>query len=467
MFPSHDPWGAHWHFRLLEPKEKFLTSLLKTIQILKTAEYLTYAVVSQEATKEGLLHIHAAFGSYRSVNKFSLAAKLKLRGVTGEFRQYYLAPIYKESSPASNAEYVKKGGNILFESGEVPDTPVERRATEAATGQKSQKWKDMIKLAKAQEWEILEEQYPYEFITNGAKLKALYFIQHLPKDRQHNQHMWIYGPPGTGKSAIVEVLYPNNYKKRPDNDWLGYNPTLQTGHQCVYLGDFDLQSMKTLKPENLKLMCDPQGFNANKKFGGGEIVAPGRVVVTSNFKMGQCFIPGTIGIETQKAALRRRFRMVHIDELLKELGLKLKPKEELEQLKKEGNFDYSKCFTEIPKTETIDLTKENPIDQKVREVIDLTNDNEDDFITNSNRLRGESFNVLTPKEKPPATPMSHVSKKRKKELIDVHENEGWENPFIKLSKDRAENNIIVGRTRNEQKNIDEMIKKLEEEQKEL
>lgn len=400
QYSSNDTaqWGTHWHLRINQPSEAFITSLLVKIKDLVEQNYLTYSVAAKETTTN--IHLHGALGTYRSVNKFSLAAKLGLRKNDGNFHQYYLAPIYKESSPINNANYVRKDGDILIDVGEIPDTTVERSATEASKGQKREKWVNMIKLAKAQEWELLEEQYPYEFINQGAKLKSLYFIQHTPKDRSHNQHLWIYGPPGTGKSAIVEVLFPNHYKKRPDPDWLGYNPTLQSGHSVVYLGDFDIQSMATLKPENLKLMCDPQGFNANKKFGGGEIVAPGRVVVTSNFRLGNCFKPGIVGIEQQKAALRRRFREVHIDTLLRELGLKLKPKEELEKLKAENNFDFSKCFVKV-EPEVIDLT--NEIEEKAQEVIDLTTEEDLDFEEANERIRKESkdYNILTPRKKPP------------------------------------------------------------------
>lgn len=241
----------------------------------------------------------------------------------------------------------------------------------ASGGQKREKWVAMIKLAKAQQWEKLEEEYPYEYIIQGSKLRALYFIQHTPPgERIHAQHLWIYGEPGTGKSALVEVLFPNCYKKRPDNDWLGYNPVIEPAHRTVYIPDFDMNSMKILKPEALKLMCDPQGFNANKKFAGGEIICPQRMIVTSNFRIGQCFVGGTPGIETQKTALHRRFREVEIGQYLQELGLRLKSEAELKVLKDANNFDYSKCFEDIP--------EENKAIKMAQEIIDLTMDTDDD-----------------------------------------------------------------------------------------
>ena len=59
----------------------------------------------------------------------------------------------------------------------------------------------MIILAKAQKWDELEQKYPYQYIMQGAKLRALYFVQHIPDNREHSQHLWIVGPPGTGQLA--------------------------------------------------------------------------------------------------------------------------------------------------------------------------------------------------------------------------------------------------------------------------
>lgn len=406
-------WGTHWHIRIHDPTPEYLEELLDTVNTLKSTNYLTYGVIGKEVTDAGT-HIHMATGTYRCVNKFTLAAKFKCRNRPGVCRQWYIAPIYPDSTPQRNAEYCKKG-EVLLEFGKVPEVPVNMAGAEASKGQKQEKWQDMINLAKAQKWQELEKKYPYEFIVNGGKLKALYFIQHTPEGRSHNQHLWIYGPPGTGKSCLVEVLFPSCYKKRPDADWLGYNPLLQPGHSTVYLGDFDVSSMRTLKPENLKLMCDPQGFNANKKFGGGEIIAPGRVVVTSNFQLNECFMPDQIGIEQQKKALNRRFRVVHINEILREHKLKLRSKEQLKILKEMNNFDFSKCFENVKEKEVMDLT--NPIDKAVQQVIDLTKESSQDFQENANRLRTES--LLTESQErslfnePPSQEELHKMKKRK------------------------------------------------------
>jgi len=353
-------YGTHWHVRVHDPTPEFLGMFVQTCRALQAETYLSYAVIGEEKTRsdKGVSHIHAALGTYKSLSKFHLAQKLKIRGNNKMYRQWYVSPIYASSSPAQNAEYCRKG-NVLLDVGKIPEIAVKNLGAEELRGKCAEKWKEMIALAKLQRWEDIELKYPYEYIANGSKLRALYFIQHTPEGRSHQQHLWIYGAPGTGKSCVVEYMFPGHFKKRPDSDWLGYNPVIAPGHNVVYLPDFDIQSMKMLKAETLKVMCDPQGFNANKKFAGGEIIAPGRVVVTSNFRIGDCFPPGYPGVETQKAALRRRFKEIHIDDYLKELHLELKTKEELQKLKDDGNFDWSKCFKDTSfMNDAVDIAEE-------------------------------------------------------------------------------------------------------------
>nr|UQB76449.1 nonstructural protein [Flumine parvovirus 9] len=367
-------WGTHWHCRLMSPTLAFETDFIQLCRDLIREGKLVYAIIGKEKGNEGKQHLQCAFGTPKSINKFGLAGRLRIRHPSSAtFSQWYLSPIYSSSNPEANAAYCRKGGNVLLDIGTVPDCPVVNRGAEVLKGKAHEKWVEMISLAKLQKWEELEKKFPQEYIHNGQKLRALYFIQSTPAGREHQQHLWIYGEPGTGKSVVVEYLFPNHFKKRPDNDWLGYNPLLQPGHRVVYLPDFDVQSMRLLRAENLKVMCDPQGFNANRKFAGGDQIAPGRIVVTSNFPIHACFPPGYQGIEEQLSALQRRFKQVHINEFLAENKLKLKPKHELDALKAIHNFDWSKCF--VNNGNIIDLTGDHDfVKPTLKSVIDLTSD---------------------------------------------------------------------------------------------
>ena len=128
-----------------------------------------------------------ACGTYRCVNKFTFAGQLKCRNRPGICRQWYVAPIYPDSTPERNAIYCKKG-EVLLEVGTPPSTTVTQQGAETLKGNKQEKWLDMIKLAKAQKWKELETKYPYEFIVNGGKL--------------NNNFSWL----GVNKDSVLNLL---------------------------------------------------------------------------------------------------------------------------------------------------------------------------------------------------------------------------------------------------------------------
>lgn len=367
-------YGTHWHFRITEPTEEYLDDLLSRLESKYDAGRIAYFRAYREAgTDAETNHVHIALGYEKSINKSYMQMVLNIRSKGDKCKHYYLNPIYSTSTPKANAEYAAKNGKLLQGRGEVPDVEVRKAGATAAKEANKLKWKTMIDMAKAQQWKELEETFPYEFINQGAKLKAQYFIQkHDFENKQHEDNLWIYGEPGTGKSTIVQALYPKHYKKRADQDWLGYNPDLEPGHLVVQLPDLDVQSFKKLSAQDLKIMCDPQGFNANKKYAGGDIINPNKIIVTSNYTIGECIPTTTQGYGQIKAALSRRFKQIHIDEYLRQNDLKLKSKVELAQLKANNNWDFTKCFEEADK-----------------EVIDLTMEDEPEII-NLNEIEGEA-----------------------------------------------------------------------------
>lgn len=195
-------------------------------------------------------------------------------------------------------------------------------------------------MAKAQKWDELETTFPSDWVRQGAKLKAQYWQQTKSIKICHERHLWIWGLPGTGKSNIVEVLFPDYYSKRPDDDWTGFQ-----GHGNVYLGDLDPLSFQRAGIHNMKIWSDPQGFNGNRKYGGGEHIGGARMIVTSNFTIEECMKHDWQGFVQLLAAMKRRFREVHIDQLLAEHDLQLRTPFELQVLQSQGNEDYALCFT--------------------------------------------------------------------------------------------------------------------------
>lgn len=387
-------WGSHWHLRVINPNDSFIKHLEQSLTRLHADNYLTYAGGNIEGNKDGKKHYHLAIGTSTSIRQSTLINKLRFfkRGIKLGWEQFYCRPVYKESSPHKNWEYCTKQG-ITFNIGNLPDEHEIRTEIKA-------KDRDtlVIQWAKEQDWEKIERTFPGYWIKNGARLKGLYMRQAPPADQglDHNKHLWLYGESGLGKTSIVEYLYPGHYRKRPDSDWLGWDSTFAP-HKVVHLNDLDITGLKTLGIQLLKELCDPQGFNANVKYAGGEIINPSLVIVTSNFTISDVVPPQTPGVEVQRNALRRRFREVNISDFLTEQGLMLVSKEEIEFAKRTDLWDRHgyKCMLkpiafaeakdyhwlgdleDVSDTETIILVDEGQY--LTQETIDLTNDTDNEM----------------------------------------------------------------------------------------
>jgi hypothetical protein len=72
------------------------------------------------------------------------------------------------------------------------------RKSNVAKTNRDQKMRDIIALAKLQNFEAIEQKYPGDWIRDGAKLKAHYLYQKKPQPKGQKPHIWILGEPGTG-----------------------------------------------------------------------------------------------------------------------------------------------------------------------------------------------------------------------------------------------------------------------------
>lgn len=381
-------WGTHWHLRVINPSETFLAHIQLRLKLLQEEGYVLYAGGNVEPNKDGKTHLHVAIGTSTSIRQTTLINKIRFFKGTKKlgWEQFYCRPIYKDSTPNQNYLYCTKHGKTI-DIGEAPN-PHDTRSEIKSTDRD----RLCIQWAKEQDWDKIERTFPGYWIKNGSRLKGLYMRQAPPADQglDHEKHLWLYGDSGLGKTSVVEYLYPNHFRKRADGDWLGWDSSFPP-HKVVHLNDLDIQGLKALGIQHLKELCDPQGFNANVKYAGGEIINPTKIVVTSNFRIEEVVPPQTPGVEQQRNALRRRFREVDIRRFLDEQGLMLVSPAEVELAKSCGLWDrYGyKCMLkpiafkeatdyhwlgdleDVSDTETIVL-----VDGK--EVIDLTQDSTDE-----------------------------------------------------------------------------------------
>lgn len=172
-------------------------------------------------------------------------------------------------------------------------------------------------------------RYGMAWVRNKSQFQKL-VLRECPEPPEgkfpDGKNLVIYGPPGTGKSLFVKWKYPKAFYRGADGYqfWDGFRPK---EHTHVYYEDMDraMFNARGLPPGQWKIWLDPNGvYNGNIKFEAPLQNIRHPVIVTSNYHPSSWFEPH-VNIETDKAALLRRLRVVHIDDLLKEEGIRLKP----------------------------------------------------------------------------------------------------------------------------------------------
>lgn len=189
------------------------------------------------------------------------------------------------------------------------------------------------------------KKYPRTFLQYGEKLKALVAQRKDQLSTTGDPHIWLHGGPGTGKSALLSFIYPKTYKKNLYNKFFDlYDPAR---HTHIMLEDLDHDAVDRLSTNFLKTLCDESGFPIDQKYKTPQL-ARSVILVTSNFTIteiiSQSDETNAYGRSANQRALLRRFFSTTSYEFLRLLGLKLLPKYEINQLKKQGNTDPSKCF---------------------------------------------------------------------------------------------------------------------------
>lgn len=113
-------YATHWHVRFTDPTATALDSLRTTLENLHQANYITYALLTQSIEGDTRTHYHLALGTSKSIKADTLRRRLGILSTTAMKEicySYYLKPVYNESTPQSNWDYVKNGHDVLFEIG--------------------------------------------------------------------------------------------------------------------------------------------------------------------------------------------------------------------------------------------------------------------------------------------------------------------------------------------------------------
>nr|UQB76452.1 nonstructural protein [Flumine parvovirus 7] len=346
-----------WDARFNVPTDADVDLLLGNIKAEANSGKYRYVMVSgiEVGTKPYqpdylIRHVHVAFVFINRVTKSSILKNLQIKQDLG----YYLVP-RNRALPYSGwvKHHQKKESKLdesslkLYEHGTLPldKTDVSAQITKRSDAEKKRKLDDIIIEMK----EMIErgdddeafKKFPRNYLTYGEKLKSIIHQRRDFLKTNGDPHIWVHGGPGDGKSAVMEVVYPENYNKNLDTRFFDRYDT--STHSHVLLQDVDHATVEKLGVQFLKSICDESGYPIDQKFKTPQIVRL-TVLVTSNFTIDNVVPHDMKGRRENLAALERRFFQVNIRDLLRLLGLKLLSKYEIAQLKREGNTDARAIF---------------------------------------------------------------------------------------------------------------------------
>jgi len=164
--------------------------------------------------------------------------------------------------------YCKKDGNFI----ERGDPPSVRGGTD--------KWAEMLLLARNGDWTKLADSYPSFWIryeTNFRK-QRIYYVDTLDPSVRNE---WYYGPSGSGKSRLAREN-DSLYLKKRNKWWDGYDD-----QDTVLIEEWSPE-LRTTTAQELKIWADIYSFAAEIK-GGMIHIRPRKIIITSNYTIDECF----------------------------------------------------------------------------------------------------------------------------------------------------------------------------------
>lgn len=243
---------------------------------------LQYYVAGDEVAPEtGTLHLQ---GYCKWKNKKSLAAMKAL-----------LPRAHWEmcgGTPLQNEQYCKKN-NSWIQRGAEPSLNIKK-------GAKATKeiWENAWQMAKEGRFEEIDAKIRTQYWSNILKIRKDFMVK--PPDNDGCRGVWIWGPAGAGKSRKAREDYPDSYLKPVNKWWDGYQD-----EETVIMDDIDTNH--GMLGHHLKIWADRYAFIAEIK-GGAVYASPKVFCVTSQYSIEDIFQD----VATRQA-LRRRFRVIHLD----------------------------------------------------------------------------------------------------------------------------------------------------------
>jgi len=228
----------------------------------KSGEYL---VVGREKGESGTAHLQGYFCLKHGI-AFSALKKI--------FPQLHIERA--KGTPKQNQTYCTKDGDF-FEVGEVPED------TGKSGGEASKEtWRCILSAAESGNWDYLKREYPRVWVTMSEKLISKRVPRTTVIDGD-TQNEWWYGETGTGKSRLAWEKYGSIcYQKMLNKWWDGYDD-----QPVVIIEEWSPKNEVTASA--LKIWADRYPFTAQIKGGVLQKIRPSKIIVISNYRLGDCF----------------------------------------------------------------------------------------------------------------------------------------------------------------------------------
>lgn len=326
--------SSYWHFRTNDLSEEQFNKL-KNLDCM----YIYISEIEKEDEKGE--HYHAVIKFYRSYNKITARnliifnKDLKIEGIK---EAHYLQPKYKYSTEQQFKDYVLKKGIRFTNQEDLEQEAVSEIQIEQQQYEDEQQPESEPKISKAElnklrfqkareadlNW-FTENDFNFMLSTQFARLQVL--AQEDCKDTLSElDNYWIYGPSGTNKSSVIHYLYPERYCKIISNSkWDSYS-NHNPGHKVVHIDELDdftdiQEGLEGLA--GLKRIADRYPVAVRSNYSNRTLyIRPNMIIITANFSPAQLLSGadqyGRVrrGIEIQKAAIHRKFKVMHISQFL-------------------------------------------------------------------------------------------------------------------------------------------------------
>lgn len=358
----HATEDRQWDIRINVQDDDYLESIITNVMEEHSKGKFKYVLIGglEIGTKPNhsdyqVRHVHCAVIFHNRASKASILKNWDIVEGNG----YYMVPRNRDLPYSGwrdhhTKQFSKISANaedwVLYEQGELPADSGTKRKAMPLRSEKEKKLKtdeiirDMRGLLEDGKDKEAFELYPRNYMQYGEKLKAM--IHQKKKSffgKHQDPHIYLYGYPGTGKTSLLKMVYEDYYKKNLENKfWDLYNEDV---HTHVMLEDLDSTVLDKLGVQFIKTICDEAGFAIDQKYKSPQLTRA-TILVTSNQDIDQlitlcdeCKL-----VESTRAALKRRFYQLRVDQLQRLLGLKLINEYERKQLKKSGNDDPSKLY---------------------------------------------------------------------------------------------------------------------------